>query len=70
MTKGYLRNSYLPSESHSRITTAPILNDDGSVPENGADKGLVVFIVGASISQYVSILEQIWDTFWLAFETD
>ena len=32
-------------------STAPIPNDDGSISEKPADKGLVVFILGANSNQ-------------------
>ena len=32
-------------------SAAPIPNDDGSIPAKAADKGMVVFIVGANTNQ-------------------
>ncbi|KAK4690657.1 ribonuclease P/MRP protein subunit POP1, partial [Lecanoromycetidae sp. Uapishka_2] len=50
IAKGYIANRYLPSASLMRKTTALILNEDGSFPEKEADKGVVVFVVGASFN--------------------
>jgi len=38
--------------------TAPVLDEYGEVSEKGGDKGVVVFIIGASISQYVLLQKQ------------
>ena len=50
ITKGFTRNPYLPTPYLKRMT-APIPEADGSPPEKNADKGVVVFIVGANYNQ-------------------
>lgn len=52
---GWVRNPYLAVTRPGKWT-APILEQNGSVPEKGAGKEVVVFIVGASANQYVSAL--------------
>lgn len=52
VTKNILmRFNLLHDPSFDRVymgrTTAQIVNDDGSVPEKGGDKGIVVFLLGA-----------------------
>jgi hypothetical protein len=42
----FLHNPSLDKVNRRR-TTAQIVNDDGSVPENGCDKEIVVFLVGS-----------------------
>lgn len=49
---GLVRNPYLAVTRRGRWT-APILEQDGRVPEKGAGKEVVVFVVGASANQYV-----------------
>ena len=50
ITKGYTRNPYLPTAYLKRMT-APIPEADGTLPERGGMKGVVVFIVGANYNQ-------------------
>jgi len=51
ITKGFMRNPYLPSSSNMRKVTAPIMNEDGLVFGDAINKGLVVFLVGAEANQ-------------------
>jgi hypothetical protein len=46
----FLHNPSLDKVDRRR-TTAQIVNDDGSVPENGCDKEIVVFLVGSSTNK-------------------
>lgn len=55
---GVIRNPYLPSGAMMTKMTAPVLDEYGEVSEKGGDKGVVVFIIGASISQYVLLQKQ------------
>ena len=50
ITQGYIRNTYTDG-AFLHKSTAPIPNDDGSIPTKAADKGLVVFILGANSNQ-------------------
>lgn len=50
ITQGYIHNTYTDGAFMYK-STAPIPNDDGSIPVKAADKGLVVFIVGANTNQ-------------------
>lgn len=50
ITQGYLHNTYTDGAFMHR-STAPIPNDDGSIPAKAADKGLVVFVLGANSNQ-------------------
>jgi hypothetical protein len=43
---GFMRDPSLDRVYVGR-TTAQIVNDDGSVPENGCDKEIVVFLLGS-----------------------
>jgi hypothetical protein len=52
VTKNILiRFGFIRDPSFDRVyvgrTTAQIVNDDGSVPENGCDKEIVVFLLGS-----------------------
>lgn len=47
ITQGYIHNTYTDG-AFLHKSTAPIPNDDGSISEKPADKGLVVFILGAN----------------------
>lgn len=47
ITQGYIHNTYTDG-AFMHKGTAPIPNDDGSIPAKAADKGLVVFILGAN----------------------
>ena len=51
ITAGYLHNPYLPERARMNLVTAPIPNQDGMLSAKGADKGLVVFIIGATCNQ-------------------
>ncbi len=50
MRWGMLRDTSLDRVYLGR-TTAQIVNDDGSVPENGCDKEIVVFLLGSSTNK-------------------
>ena len=50
ITQGYLHNTYTDG-AFLHKSTAPIPNDDGSIPTKAGDKGLAVFIVGANTNQ-------------------
>lgn len=50
ITQGYIHNTYTDG-AFMHKGTAPIPNDDGSIPAKAADKGLVVFILGANTNQ-------------------
>ena len=50
ITQGLIHNTYMDG-AFMHKSTAPILNDDGSIPSKAAHKGLVVFIVGANSNQ-------------------
>ena len=52
MSKGYLHNTSTDNVVVGKMT-APILNEDGSVPEKASDKGVVCFVIGASSNEYV-----------------
>ena len=52
MSKNYLHNTSLDNMVAGKMT-APVLNEDGSVPEKAGDKAVVCFIIGASSNQYV-----------------
>ena len=51
VTKGYMHNPYMPHEDQMRKKTAPILDENGLLSEKGGDKGLLVFVIGASSNQ-------------------
>ena len=50
ITRGFIHNTYTDG-AFLHKSTAPIPNEDGSIPTKAADKGLVVFIVGANTNQ-------------------
>ena len=50
MSTGYTRNRYLDGTRKGKWT-AQIPNKDGSFPEKPANKGMVLFVVGASSNQ-------------------
>lgn len=50
ITLGYIHNTYTDGAFLYK-STAPIPDEDGSIPAKAADKGLVVFIVGANTNQ-------------------
>ena len=50
ITQGYIHNTYADG-AFLHKSTAPIPNDDGSIPAKAADKGLVVFILGMNTNQ-------------------
>ena len=66
---GFVRNPYLAVTKLGRWT-APILEQDGSVPEKGASKEVVVFIVGASSNQYVFAILSLLGFFFFLFPSD
>ena len=46
-----IKRDMLTARLFRHKSTAPIPNDDGSIPDKPADKGLVVFLLGANANQ-------------------
>ncbi len=54
ITQGYIHNTYT-DRAFPHKSTAPIPNDDGSIPDKAADKGVVVFILGVNTNHPMGI---------------